>query len=157
VVLFDTLINSMTEDEILAVLAHEIGHEKKRHVLKGTILAVALSFVSFWVLAALRGYQPLYQAFGFSAMGDAALLAILSVVSGPCTFFLTPIFSAWSRAHERQADRFAAKAVSAEALSSALLKLNRENASNLSPHPLYSFWYYSHPTLAERLRVIQSV
>ena len=157
IVLFDTLVSSMSEDEILAVLAHEIGHEKKRHVLKGTILSVALSFVAFWVLSVLMGWRELYAAFGFATMSKHAILLIFGLISGPATFFLTPLFSAWSRKHEYEADRYSAEAAGAEAMASALVRLNRENASNLTPHPLYSAWYYSHPTLSERLAAIRRV
>jgi STE24 endopeptidase len=155
IVLFDTLISSMNEDEILAVLAHEIGHEKKKHVLKRTIVSIALSFLSFRILALLMSWSELYAAFGFAAASKQALLLILGLVSGPATFFITPAFSAWSRRHEYEADAFAASAAGSAALSSALIRLNRENASNLWPHSLYSFWYYSHPTLRERLKAIK--
>jgi STE24 endopeptidase len=170
IVLFDTLVSQMSEDEVLAVLAHEIGHEKKRHVLKMTALSIAFSFLGFWILDRLMGWGAMYEAFGFAAPSKHALLLILALVSGPATFFLTPAFSAWSRKHEYEADKFAvealaskaraadiyaARAAGAGALSSALIRLNRENASNLWPHPLYSFWYYSHPTLRERLAAIQ--
>ncbi len=157
VVLFDTLVAQMSEEEILAVLAHEIGHEKKRHVLKGMLLSLVLSFVGFWILSLLRYWAPLYPAFGFAGASKEALVFILMLASGPLTFFLAPAFSAWSRRHEYAADRFAAEAAGPEAMGSALLKLNRENASNLTPHPWYSFWYYSHPTLSERLAALASV
>jgi STE24 endopeptidase len=161
IVLYDTLVSSMGEDEVLAVLAHEMGHEKKKHVLKMTAVSVAFSFLGFWILSLLMGWGGLYAAFGFAAPSKHAILLILGIVSGPATFFLTPAFSLWSRKHEYEADSFSAEALSsmtssdgAAALSSALVRLNRENASNLWPHPLYSFWYYSHPTLVERLAAI---
>ncbi len=119
-----------------------------------TGVSIAFYFLGFWVLSLLMGWPELYAAFGFAAPSRHAILLILGLVSGPATFFLTPLFSAWSRAHEREADRFAAEATSPEALSSALVRLNRENASNLWPHGLYSSWYYSHPTLVERLAAI---
>jgi STE24 endopeptidase len=140
---------------VLAVLAHEIGHEKKRHVLKMTAVSIALSFGVFWVLDLLMGWKALYAAFGFALPSKHALLLILTLVSGPATFFLTPAFSAWSRRHEYAADAYAARAAGTDALASALVRLNRENASNLWPHPLYSFWYYSHPTLSERLAAMR--
>lgn len=155
IVLFDTLITQMGEDEVLAVLAHEIGHEKKRHVLKMTFLSIIMSFVGFWVLALCMGWNDLYAAFGFAASSKHALLLIVSLVSGPATFFLTPCFSALSRKHEYEADAFAALATSAEAMGGALRKLNKENASNLWPHRLYAAWYYSHPTLRDRLAAIE--
>jgi STE24 endopeptidase len=146
----------MSEDEVLAVLAHEIGHEKKRHVLKMTLVSVALSFLSFWLLSRLMDWQELYAAFGFAGPSKPALLLILALFTGPLTFVLTPAFSAWSRRHEYEADANAAKATGPEAHASALLSLNRENASNLWPHPLYSFWNYSHPTLRERPGALRS-
>jgi STE24 endopeptidase len=160
VVLFDTLVAQMSEDEILAVLAHEIGHEKKKHVIKMTAVSIALSFVTFWVLSLMMRWGALYAAFGFTEASKHAIILILALVSGPATFFLAPVFSAWSRAHEYAADAYAAdhalarREEGAAALGSALVKLNRENASNLWPHPLYSFWNYSHPTLCERLKAI---
>jgi STE24 endopeptidase len=155
IVLIDTLASSMTEDEVLAVLAHEIGHEKKRHVLKMTVASIAFSFLGFWILALLMNWSALYAAFGFADESKHALLSILALVSGPATFFLTPAFAAWSRKHEYEADAFAAAAAGSDALASALIRLNRENASNLWPHPLYSAWYYSHPTLRERIAAIR--
>ncbi|MEI6876557.1 MAG: M48 family metallopeptidase, partial [Spirochaetota bacterium] len=151
IVLYDTLVSSMGEDEVLAVLAHEIGHEKKRHVLKMTLVSIILSFVGFKALDLLMGWPELYGAFGFATRSKEAIMLIFGLVAGPATFFLAPVFSAWSRRHEYEADRFAAEAVDGTHLGSALLRLNRENASNLWPHPLYSYWYYSHPTLRERL------
>ena len=189
VVLYDTLVSSMEEDEILAVLAHEIGHEKKKHVLKMTFASIALSFLGFWILSLLMAWPELYAAFGFPAETREAILLIFGLISGPATFFLSPLFSAWSRRHEYEADAFAVKALasgasaadafavkalasgasaadafavkalasgaSARVLETALIKLNRENASNLWPAPLYSSWYYSHPTLTERLAAIR--
>lgn len=162
IVLFDTLVESMEEAEVLAVLAHEIGHEKRRHVLKMTAVSVASSFFGFWVLSLLMDWPALYAAFGFvhsdgvrPLVTREAILLVFGLLSGPATFFLTPLFSLWSRRHEYEADRFAVEAAGADAMAGALLRLNRENASNLAPHPLYSFWYYSHPALAERLAAIR--
>ncbi len=155
IVLFDTLVKSMSEDEIVAVLGHEIGHEKKRHVLRSFALSLVTSLAGFWILSLLLDFGPLFAAFGFAGPGYAAALVLLAFCSGPFTFFLAPIFSALSRRHEYEADRFAVDACStAEWLSGALVKLSRENLSNLTPHPLYSFFYYSHPTLADRLRTM---
>lgn len=152
IVLYDTLLGQLSEDEILAVLAHEIGHEKKRHVIAMTAVSIALSFVGFWVLALLMDWDALYRAFGFAGPSKHALILVVSLLSGPGTFVLTPLLSWWSRRHEYQADAYAAAATDPASLSSALVKLNAENASNLWPHPLYAAWYYSHPTLVERLR-----
>jgi STE24 endopeptidase len=115
-------------------------------------------FRSFWLLSILLHWLPLYQAFGFHQTGSHALLVLLAFCSGPFTFFLQPLFSMSSRRHEYEADRFAVEGVgSAAGMRSALLRLSRENLSNLTPHPLYSFFHYSHPTLSERLAALERV
>jgi len=158
IVLFDTLVASNSEEEIVSVLAHEIGHEKRNHLKKGLAVSLAFSLVGFWLLSLLLHWLPLYQAFGFQQPGPHALLVLLAFCSGPFTFFLQPLFSMSSRRHEYQADRFAVEGVgSAAGMRSALLRLSRENLSNLTPHPLYSFFHYSHPTLAERLAALDRV
>jgi STE24 endopeptidase len=154
IVLYDTLVEKMGEEELAAVLAHEIGHEKLRHVIKRTIASAAASFAAFFLLDRMTGWDALYAAFGFAGASKHALLLILGLISGPATFFLVPALSAWSRRDEYAADRYAARAVGPGPLSSALIRLNRDNASNLWPHRLYSAWYYSHPTLVERLSAI---
>jgi STE24 endopeptidase len=152
IVLFDTLVSGSTVDEIAAVLAHEIGHEKRNHVKKGLAVSLTFSLAGFWILGLLLPWPPLYAAFGFPRPGSAALLVLVAFCAGPFTFFLQPLFSLWSRRHEYEADRFAVQGIgSAAGLKSALLRLSRDNLSNLAPHPLYSFFHYSHPTLAERL------
>ena len=157
IVLFDTLVASMAEDEILAVLAHEIGHEKKRHVRKGLVVSLVVSLLGFWVLSLLLPYLPLYQAFGLGTPSYAALLVLVAFCSGPFTFFLKPIGSIWSRRHEYEADRYAVQAVGDSAgLKSALLRLTKDNLSNLTPHPWYSFYHYSHPTITERLAAVDN-
>jgi STE24 endopeptidase len=156
IVLFDTLVASSSKEEILAVLAHEIGHEKKNHVKKGIAVSLVFSLVGFWIISFLLPYLPLYQAFGFHTRGYHAILILLAFCSGPFTFFLQPLSSIWSRRHEYEADRFAVQGVgSASGMISALLRLSRENLSNLAPHPLYSFFHYSHPTLGERIAALE--
>jgi STE24 endopeptidase len=158
IVLFDTLVSSHTEEEIVSVLAHEIGHEKRAHIKKGLAISIGLSLVGFFILSLLLHWAPLYMAFGFSQPSTAALLVLLAFCSGPFTFFLQPLFTLRSRKQEYEADRFAVQGVgSAAGLKSALLRLSRDNLSNLSPHPLYSFFHYSHPTLAERLAALDRV
>jgi STE24 endopeptidase len=155
IVLFDTLVSSHTEEEIVSVLAHEIGHEKRNHIKKGLAISTAISLAGFWILSLLVHWEPLYQAFGFAQPGYHSLLVLLAFCSGPFTFFLQPLFTARSRKQEYEADRFAVQGVgSAAGLKSALLRLSRDNLSNLSPHPLYSFFHYSHPTLAERIAAL---
>ncbi len=157
VVLFDTLVAGMSHESLVAVLAHEIGHEKKHHVRKGLAFSLAMTLAGFWILSLLIGYEPFYRAFGFERMSTYALLVIMSFCAGPFTFFLAPLFAAWSRKHEYEADRFAVDATgSASGLKAALIGLGRSNLSNLTPHPLYSFYHYSHPTLAERVAAMEA-
>lgn len=152
VVLFDTLIKSLKQEELLAVLAHEIGHEKNNHIKKGFALSLLFTLAGFYILSLLMSYAPFYSAFGFSAPSYHAALVIFVFASGPFTFFLSPLFNMLSRRFEFQADAFSVKAMNGwAALCAALLALSRDNLSNFTPHPWYSFFHYSHPTLAERL------
>jgi len=155
IVLFDTLVQSSGEEEIVSVLAHEIGHEKRNHVKKGLAISLVFSLAGFFLLSLLLHWPPLYQAFGFRQPGYHALLVLIAFCSGPFSFFLQPLFSMRSRRYEYEADRFAVQGVgSAAGLKSALLRLSKDNLSNLAPHPLYSFFHYSHPTLSERLAAL---
>jgi STE24 endopeptidase len=157
IVLFDTLVGSADQEEILSVLSHEIGHARRHHLRKGLAVSLALSLAGFWVAGLLLRWPPLFQAFGFREVSPHALLVLLAFCAGPFTFFLTPLFSMWSRRHEYEADRFAVDATgSAGGMRSALLRLCRENLSNLAPHPLYSFFHYTHPTLAERIAALDA-
>jgi STE24 endopeptidase len=155
VVLFDTLLSSLSEDEALAVLAHEIGHQKKKHLIKRLAVSFVLLFAAFGIVNLLYRYEPLFEAFGFSAVSCQGIFVILTFCSGPFTFFLTPLFTSASRRHEYEADKYAVSAGFARELESALLRLGRDNLTNLTPHPLYSFYHYSHPTLAERVAALQ--
>ncbi|MCO6431943.1 MAG: M48 family metallopeptidase [Deltaproteobacteria bacterium] len=158
IVLYDTLINMLSEDQVVAVLAHEIGHEKKRHVLKMTFLSLAFLLLGLWILSLLLPYQPLYSAFGFSSPSAHAGLVIFSLFAGPLGFFISPLSAILSRRHEYEADEFAVKAVSSnQDLSRALLTLSKKSLSNLTPHPVYSFFHYSHPTLLERLQAMEAI
>jgi STE24 endopeptidase len=157
IVLFDTLVERMTVDEAAAVLAHEVGHFKERHVQKRLLLGLAASLLGLWVLSLAAAWPPLFQAFGFAAPSWHAALALFALGGGAFTFFLAPLGSWLSRRHEYQADRFSVRLAHAPgALGSALVKLNGENLSNLHPHPWYSRWHYTHPTLLERLAAIDA-
>ena len=155
IVLFDTLLSSMSVDEAAAVLAHEIGHFRLRHVAKRLVAGLALTAGALWLLSRLARWPALFEAFGFGEASWQAAVAILALAGGSFTFFLAPL-SAWvSRRHEYAADRYSVEhAGQPGALKSALVKLNRENLSNLHPHPWYSAWHFSHPTLLDRLRGI---
>jgi len=152
VVLFDTLLAQMSEPQVLAVLAHELGHWKKQHVLwrmlAMQVLLVASAYLAFW----LAPSAALPALLGLSAASFPARVLILALAASLISFPLTPLFAAWSRHDEREADSFAVELHGApHDLADALAKLGTENLSNLHPHPLYAAFYYSHPPLAERI------
>jgi len=156
IVLFDTLVQTFEEDEIAGVLAHEIGHQKLGHIPKRLALSVPASLLGFWIISLLLKYSPLFEAFGFSGASPQAALVLVMFVSGPFTFYLKPLFSWWSRRHEYQADRFVqTRTRYVRAFRSALKQLGKDNLSNPVPHPLFSFYHYSHPTILERIRVLE--
>ena len=154
IVLYDTLIEQMSHEELEAVLAHEIGHYKKGHIPKMITLSGVMTFAMFALLGWMAGGTWLAEAFHFSAAAAEQFVPVLllfMLLSGLLTFWLSPFSSLWSRKHEYEADAFARDAMdSSEPLIRALRKLHKENLSNLTPHPIYSRFYYSHPTLLER-------
>ncbi len=157
IVLFDTLIEQMTQDELLAVLAHEVGHWKKRHVLKRMVLTEASAFLGLLVSYYLLGWGGLPHMIGLESASFYARVVIVGFLGTLALFPLTPLFSYLSRKDEREADRFATELTGRpEAMASALVKLSRENLSNLHPHPLYANFYYSHPPVVERIRELRS-
>ena len=157
VVLFDTLINQLAEVELEAVLAHEIGHYKKKHIPKMLIGSAIGLLVAFFAIAQLANHPWFYRAFGFEPGSIVPALLLFSLLSGVVTFWFTPLFNLLSRKFEYEADDYAARTMSEpHSLIGALRKLNEKNLSNLTPHPLYSGFYYSHPTLLERERALQS-
>jgi len=152
VVLFDTLLAQMTEPQILAVLAHELGHWKKQHVLTRMVAMQVLLVVIAYLVFLWAPSAGLPQLLGLSVASFPARITILAAGASLVMFPLTPLFSAWSRRDERQADQFAVELHGAPLeLAAALAKLGTENLSNLHPHPLYAAFYYSHPPLAERI------
>lgn len=158
IVLFDTLIEKLSSDEITAVLAHEIGHAKKGHVLKGLFLSGVNTLLSFYLLSLLLQSTDFFKAFGFEVPSPAALLVLGSVAFEPVIYFISPLFSFISRKHEFQADKYASEVLgSGKSLVSGLIKLSKESLSNLNPHPVYSFMHYSHPSLGERIRALSLI
>jgi STE24 endopeptidase len=162
IVLFDTLIAQLTEPELESVLAHEIGHYKKRHVIKMLSVSIAGVVMAFAVIAWLARQQWFYRAFGFEhQVGFAAAnvvpaILLFALLAGTITFWVSPVIHRWSRRFEYEADAFAGATMGeTQSLIQALRKLTRNNLSNLTPHPLYSSFYYSHPTLLERERALR--
>lgn len=158
VVLFDTLVQQLTETELEGVLAHEIGHYKKRHMHKWLLGSGLISLGTFYVLAGLAQQEWFYRMFGFAPGAIAPALLIFFVLAGTVSFWFMPLASYWSRRFEYQADTFAAQVLrNAEPLITGLRKLHEKNLSNLTPHPVYSGFYHSHPTLVERERALKSL
>jgi STE24 endopeptidase len=156
IVLFDTLLQQMTPDEIIAVLAHEVGHWKKKHVLKRIVMTEALAFAGLFIASRLVQGDTLPQLLGMTGLSFPAKLVVLGFLASLATFPLTPLSSALSRRHERESDRFAAELTGMPgAMASALVKLSKENLANLHPHPLYAKFYYSHPPVVERIRALR--
>jgi STE24 endopeptidase len=153
IVLFDTLMEQLAEPELEAVLAHEIGHFKKKHIPKMLLASAVLSLAGFYLISVLANEEWFYHAFGFESASIVPALLLFGLLSGVVTFWFSPLAHWWSRRYEYQADAFAAKVMEeSRSLIGALRKLNEKNLSNLTPHPLYSGFYYSHPTLVERVR-----
>ena len=158
IVLFDTLIASHTAEEIIAVLAHEIGHWKKRHILKQLLFMEAASLAVLWIVAHLTAWPLLTETFGFTRPVPFAGVLLSAVLLGPLTILITPALSAIQRRFEREADAFVYGLTGSTApLVSALKRLARDNLANLHPHPLYARFYYSHPPLAERIARLQAL
>ena len=155
IVLFDTLIEQMTVQQGLAVLAHEMGHYKMKHIRRMLVVQLIFLFVGLCILSLLVNYQPLFAAFGLNPSNHAALV-LLSLLAGPFTFYLGPLMNLLSRKHEYEADRFAAMTLrDGKSMEEALVNLTIKNLSNLTPHPWYSAYHYSHPTPAERISAIR--
>lgn len=158
IVLFDTLIAQLQPAELEAVLAHEIGHYKLGHIPRMLAVSAALTLGAFWLVGWVANTPAVFAAFGFTTPGVAVALLLLSLVGGVFTFWLAPVSSYFSRRHEYQADAFARRLIGAAGpMIAALQKLTRENLSNLTPHPIYSAFHYSHPTLAERERALRQL
>jgi len=151
IVFFDTLLQQLAAAEIEAVLAHELGHFRLRHVRQRLIVSFVVMLVGFALLGWLAGKPDFYRALGVPTPSAHAALILFAMAVPVATFFTTPLSSLWSRRHEFAADRFASQNASAQELASALVKLYRDNASTLTPDPLYTAFYYSHPPALERI------
>ncbi len=156
IVLFDTLLESMGHPEIVAVLAHEIGHWKKKHVIKRIILTETVALVAMFLAYKLIAWEGLPGLVGLKGVSLYARMTVLGFLGSLVMFPLTPALSFYSRKHEREADRFACALTGQPLeLARALVKLSKENLANLHPHPLYAAFYYSHPPIVERIRHLQ--
>ncbi|HLQ26439.1 MAG TPA: M48 family metallopeptidase [Acidiferrobacterales bacterium] len=157
IVFFDTLLDSLNESEIEAVLAHELGHFKRRHVIKRMLLMFGMSFLGLALLGWLMQQAWFYTGLGVSQPSTYAALVLFLMVVPVFTFFLHPLMAWGSRRHEFEADAFAAEQSDAHALANALVKLYEENANTLTPDPLHSAFYDSHPPAARRIAQLQAL
>lgn len=156
IALFDTLIARHTTPELLAILAHEIGHYKKKHILQGMVIGFLHTGVMLFLLSIVLKSQGLFQAFGVSGQPVYAGLVFFGLLLTPFELVLASCMNVLSRKNEYEADRFAVETTgSGSELTLALKKLSAHNLSNLTPHPFLVFLHYSHPPLLQRIRAIQ--
>jgi STE24 endopeptidase len=151
IVLFDTLVNRLQPQEVEAVLAHELGHYKLHHIAKGMALTFGLSFAVLFLLGQLIDKSWFYEGLGVSAAGNAAALALFFLALPEFLFFLSPLTSLYSRKREFEADAYAKAHADSAELVKALVKLYKDNAATLTPDPLHSAFYDSHPPAATRI------
>ncbi|HEU0282300.1 MAG TPA: M48 family metallopeptidase [Gallionella sp.] len=157
IVFFDTLLERLSGNEIEAVLAHELGHFKRHHVLKRIVMTFAMSLGFLWLLGQLMQTAWFYQGLGVNTPSTALALLLFFMILPLFSFALLPLLSAYSRKHEFEADAYAARQTAATDLVNALVKLYQDNAATLTPDPLYSSFYDSHPPAALRIAHLQSL
>lgn len=158
IALYDTLIENHTHDELVAVLAHEIGHYKKKHIIKGMITGVIQTGVTFFLLSVFLKAEGLFDAFHMEQMSVYAGLIFFGMLYAPIEMILSLFAQIVSRKHEFEADEFAASTIkNAENMVSTLKKLSKDNLSNLTPHPFYVFLNYSHPPVLQRINAIRGL
>ena len=155
IVLYDTLINDLTTEEIVAVLAHEIGHYKKKHSLSGMILGIIQTGIMLYLFSLFVAIPELSQALGGETASFHIGLIAFTILYAPLSMLLGIFTNLFSRKNEYQADRYAAEYYGAKPLISGLKKLSKNSLSNLTPHPLYVFFHYSHPPLLQRIRKME--
>jgi STE24 endopeptidase len=151
IVLFDTLVERLGPSEVEAVLAHELGHYKLHHVVKMLVLSTAMTFAGLWVLGQLIDKPWFYAGLGVRTPSTAAALGLFMLVISEFTFFLQPVMALYSRRREYEADAYATQHANAGELVTALVKLYQDNAATLTPDPMHSAFYDSHPPAALRI------
>jgi STE24 endopeptidase len=156
IVLYDTLIKDHTTEELVAVLAHEVGHYKKKHTLKGIIISLLETGMMLYILSWFISNPVLSEALGTKQSFHIAII-VFGILYSPLSMILGLAMNVLSRKHEYEADKFAGENYNAESLKSALKKLSVNNLSNLKPHPAYVFFHYSHPTLLQRLAALNQL
>ena len=157
IVFYDTLLETLSEDEVEAVLAHELGHFKRHHIKKSLLISLLITFLGFALLAWLMESSWFYTAMGVEAASTHTALLLFVLTMPVFTYFVSPLFSALSRKHEFEADEFAKSNSDYRALISALVNMYRDNASTLTPDPVHSMFYDSHPPASIRINHLKSV
>ena len=157
VVLYDTLIDELTEEEIVAVLAHEVGHYKKRHTLRSMVVSVIQMGVLFWLFSLCVNNVALSEALGGDRVYFQLGLIAFAILYSPVNLILGVGMNVWSRSNEYEADAFAARYYKGDYLVSGLKKISVKSLSNLTPHPLYEYIYYSHPSLLKRIDAVKRI
>ena len=155
IVLFDTLIQDLEEEEIVAVLAHEVGHYKKKHTGTGFILSTIQSAITFYLFSLFVGMDSFAVALGGEEASFHLGLIAFGILYSPISMLIGLGTNYFSRYNEYQADRYASEKYDGSKLISSLKKLSKSNLSNLTPHPAYVFFHYSHPTLLQRIKAMQ--
>lgn len=156
IVLYDTLLSSHNRDEILSVLAHEVGHLKLGHIKKMILMTAIVSFILFFIASRAIEWGLLYESFGFQSMPPYVGIFLIGIILEPVGFFLSPIGMARSRRHEREADDYVYRIMNdIGPFVSALKRMASDNLSNLRPHSLYVRFHYSHPPVIERIRRLE--
>ena len=155
IVLYDTLIENHTKEELVAVLAHEAGHFKKKHTRSSLIISILQTGLMMYILSLVIGSPALSQALGVQEQSFHIGLLVFSLLYSPLSMIMGIGMNMLSRKNEYEADAFARDTYNGEALASALKKLSVDNLSNLTPHPFYVFLNYSHPTLLQRLNALK--
>lgn len=158
IVLYDTLLEKMDNDEILSVLAHEVGHWKKKHILKRLVVTEVVALVTLYLAFRLLESDFLLTLFNINEVTFFAKIVILGFLGSIATFPFSPLFNSISRKHENEADRYAFDLTgNTKSLKSALVKLSKDNLSNLYPHPIYVSFHYSHPPILQRIKNLEEM
>jgi STE24 endopeptidase len=157
IALYDTLIENHTDDELVAVLAHEIGHYKKKHIIKNMVVSVLQTGVMFFLLSIFLHSQGLFEAFYMEQMSIYAGLIFFGMLYAPIDMILSIFMQMISRKYEFEADAYASSTYQPGPMIQALKKLSKDNLSNLTPHPFYVFLNYSHPPVLQRIKAIRGI
>jgi len=157
IVLYDTLINDLTKNELVAVLAHEIWHYKKKHTFQMFAFSIIQTWIMFYILGLTLTYPEVSFALWANQSDFALWLLAFAILFTPISIIFWLLWNILSRKNEYEADKFAWKHYKSNKLKSALIKLSINNLSNLRPHPAYEFFNYSHPTVLKRLKALDKI